>query len=346
MVAWMIMPRSLSYAQFLDTGYEPDSLSTPEPVDIVIPWVTTDDPEWLQERNEWAIKCGQSTLPANRHTDNGELRYVLRGIERNMPWVRHVVLLVHQHRDGTPQVPEWLDFANPRLRVVTHPAIFPARDLPTFNSSAIECHVHEIPGLSRLYLYGNDDVIVMRPTTLGDFMHPDGVLKVFLEGGNVPRTPHEKLNQHKRALCKQNRLLDTVFGARERRYPRHVINLRNRALEYEKRRMLPHEWEKASAMRFRSEHDFCDNAFVHFHWCLETGHGREAKTDSAYIAMGSKHPIRIPQQVPKHICFNDTRENPHTPMALQNTHAMHTYLQQYLGTPSSFEKKPPNEKNQ
>jgi len=39
--------------------------------------------------------------------------------------------------------------------------IFPRKDdLPTFNSAAIECHLHRIPGLSENFLYFNDDFLL------------------------------------------------------------------------------------------------------------------------------------------------------------------------------------------
>jgi len=54
--------------------------------------------------------------------------------------------------------------------VVTHSQIFREKtDLPNFNSNAIEVAIHRIPGLSRRFLYFNDDFMVTKNVTITDF---------------------------------------------------------------------------------------------------------------------------------------------------------------------------------
>jgi UDP-N-acetylglucosamine-lysosomal-enzyme len=58
-------------------------------------------------------------------------------------------------------------------RVVRHEEIFANKShLPTFSSSAIECHLHRIRGLSARFVYFNDDVFLSSPVTLDDFYSP------------------------------------------------------------------------------------------------------------------------------------------------------------------------------
>ena len=57
------------------------------------------------------------------------------------------------------QVPSWLNLDSDLVRVVTHEDIFPNHShLPVFSSPAIEAHLHRIPGLSKKFIYFNDDV--------------------------------------------------------------------------------------------------------------------------------------------------------------------------------------------
>ena len=58
------------------------------------------------------------------------------------PWIRKIWIVTNgQH-------PTWLDQDNIHIEVVPHHKIFPNKDdLPTFNSRAIESHLHQIPGL-------------------------------------------------------------------------------------------------------------------------------------------------------------------------------------------------------
>ncbi|XP_023723247.1 N-acetylglucosamine-1-phosphotransferase subunits alpha/beta isoform X3 [Cryptotermes secundus] len=111
----------------------------------------------------------------SRFEDKEELRYSLRSLERFAPWVRHVYLVTNG------QIPYWLDMENPRLTVVTHDQIFPdPSHLPTFSSPAIESHIHRIPGLSRKFLYLNDDVMFGKEVWPDDFITNTNGQKVYL----------------------------------------------------------------------------------------------------------------------------------------------------------------------
>lgn len=307
-------------------------------VDLVIPWVTDNDYAWRREREDY----GGKPL-SNRHGDHDELRYAIRGIEKYMSWINEVVLLVHAYPDGTPQVPKWLDQSHPRLRVVTHRDCFgkDSEDLPTFNSSAIECHVHKIPGLSEFYIYSNDDIIPLNYISRDDFQERDGRLKVFISDTEIPRDINQS-DMHMKALARLNVLFDTIFGKRRRTFPSHLMNMRKRSLEYLKREFLPEEWEKTSKIKFRSPTDFIDNAFAHQYWCLENGYATKREMVHSYILMKSNYKIRrllqrIEEIQPKMICFNDghTDDNENK---RENISDMKTFLRYMLPLPSSFEK--------
>ena len=86
-----------------------------------------------------------------------------------MPYVRNIILVTNGQVDSQQsdipykvfQIPTWLDTSSPKFRLVTHAQIFPnATDLPTFNSNAIEAHLHKIPGLAECFLYMNDGSFV------------------------------------------------------------------------------------------------------------------------------------------------------------------------------------------
>ena len=118
----------------------------------------------------------------SRYRDNGELRYSMRSLHKYAPWLRRIYLVTNG------QVPSWLDVSNPRVRVVTHAEIFPypERDLPTFSSPAIEAHLHRIPGISRRFLYFNDDVMLGAPLQLDSFVTASQGQK-FYSAWEVPK---------------------------------------------------------------------------------------------------------------------------------------------------------------
>jgi UDP-N-acetylglucosamine-lysosomal-enzyme len=117
----------------------------------------------------------------NRYRDNEELRYSLRSIFRFAPWVRKVYIVTAN------QVPSWINMEHPRLQMVNHDEIFPnSDDLPTFSSPAIESNLHRIPGLSKKFIYFNDDVMLGAPTWPEDFHSPSTGQKVYLSW-DVPK---------------------------------------------------------------------------------------------------------------------------------------------------------------
>ena len=84
-------------------------------------------------------------ISAMRFTDNEELRYSLRSLEKYAGWVRHVYLVTNG------QIPYWLNMDCPKLTLVTHQEIFKNTSaLPTFSSPAIESNLHRIPGMRHL----------------------------------------------------------------------------------------------------------------------------------------------------------------------------------------------------
>ncbi|KAJ4457447.1 putative N-acetylglucosamine-1-phosphotransferase subunits alpha/beta [Paratrimastix pyriformis] len=159
------------------------------PIDLVYTWVNGSDPrqirelayhKWLwdhdiQATNEEAFNSSLDAATLNRYRDNNELLYSLRSVEKFAPWVRHVYIVTNG------QVPSWLNLKNPRVSVVTHEDIFAnVSHLPTFSSPAIETHLHRIPGLSKRFLYLNDDIMFGSPVYPDDFYTQAHGQKVYL----------------------------------------------------------------------------------------------------------------------------------------------------------------------
>ena len=123
-------------------------------MDVVITYVDGNDPVWKQDYEKYT----NVPVMEKRFRDWGTLKYLLRGIEVNMPFIRNVYLVVsHQS-----QVPEWADRTN--LKIVLHEDIIPAEYLPTFNSTTIEMFLHRIEGLDEDFVYFNDDIFPISPS--------------------------------------------------------------------------------------------------------------------------------------------------------------------------------------
>ncbi len=127
-------------------------------------------------------------IAENRFQDNNELKYSLRSLEKNANWIRNVYLVTNG------QIPNWLNISNPRLKLVTHEEIFLNKShLPTFSSPAIESHLHRIKGLSKRFIYFNDDMILGKPVYMDDFYTQSRGFKFHLAWqlpGCAPKCPN------------------------------------------------------------------------------------------------------------------------------------------------------------
>lgn len=129
-------------------------------MDYVFPYVDCSDAAW---REQYKIAFGTDKMDESRFRSFGTLRYVLRSVGKNLPFIDRIVMIV----SNDSQVPEWVN--RDYVRVVTHKEFIPDIHRPTFSSSAIESFMWRIDGLSDRFLYGNDDLFVMRPMTENDF---------------------------------------------------------------------------------------------------------------------------------------------------------------------------------
>ncbi|XP_045210744.2 N-acetylglucosamine-1-phosphotransferase subunits alpha/beta-like [Mercenaria mercenaria] len=133
------------------------------PVDLVVTWVNGSDQSFIDEMSRLNISRHKH-FTLKRYRDWGILRYALRSVEKYANWFRHVYIVTNG------QVPSWLNLKYHRVSIVQHSDIFKNKShLPTFNSLAIEAHIHRIPGLSKHFVYMNDDFFFLNKVELDDF---------------------------------------------------------------------------------------------------------------------------------------------------------------------------------
>lgn len=127
-------------------------------IDFVVTWLDSSDPAWQAEFQQYSEK-EKGHKEAARFRNMGIFHYWFRAVERYASWVRKVFLITNG------KFPDWINREHPKLVLVKHSDYMPAEILPTFNSLAIEMHMHRIKGLSEHFVYFNDDVILNAPVT-------------------------------------------------------------------------------------------------------------------------------------------------------------------------------------
>ena len=125
-------------------------------IDYVVPYVDGTDKFWQDQFMKCKSGCtyDDKLELAKRYSPNTLFKYQFRGIEKFMPWIKTVHLLV----SSQSQVPTWINQNN--VHVVEHKDFIPNNILPIFNSSTLECFLHRIPNLAECFVYSNDDFYI------------------------------------------------------------------------------------------------------------------------------------------------------------------------------------------
>ncbi|HET7737168.1 MAG TPA: stealth conserved region 3 domain-containing protein [Tepidiformaceae bacterium] len=144
----------------------------PFPIDAVYTWVDGHTPAFRASLAATRAAWHEPVLPfsdePHRFRDSGELRYSLRSLTANAPWVRDIYLVTNG------ELPAWLDTTAPRLHLVRHTDIIAPTNLPTFNSAAIEHSFRNIPGIAEHVISFNDDIFLARRSHPGHFFDRTG----------------------------------------------------------------------------------------------------------------------------------------------------------------------------
>lgn len=311
-----------------------------EPIDALYTWVDGDWPGYDDLLQRYAHD--RHDRNPNRYRDNlSLLKYSLRSLERFAPFIRDVVLVTCR-----PQVPAWLDPA--RVRVVHHDEFIPAAVLPTFNSFAIVSHLDRVPGLSRRFVYVEDDRLFLAPVAPGDLFDASGQPRVVFEPRHAVSPARESdaaLSPWNRALAYSNRLLNERYGVKRR----HTVGHVPLAIDADGWRAMVSAWPGAfartAASRFRAAGNVApEHLYPHFMIEERRAMPYDAKSRLFRTAY---HPLnnvflhqrlnlaRLSWQRPTFLCMNDNfgeRPNPRVVALVRDT------LERWFPTPSRFER--------
>ncbi len=155
-----------------------------EPIDAVITWVDGNDKAHKDKLFSYLESHHITKRPLEaaptRYNQCGEIDFCIKSIFRFAPWIRNIYLVtdaqtppIMKHFVGTPD--------EKRIKLVDHLDIFQGYEevLPTFNSLTIESVLWRIKGLSKRFIYLNDDCALIRPVVFEDFFRGQ---KVVLRG--------------------------------------------------------------------------------------------------------------------------------------------------------------------
>lgn len=275
-------------------------------MDIVITYVNGNDPVWQKDYEKYT----NVPVMEKRFRDWGTLQYLLRGIEKHMPFIRKVFLVV-SHRS---QIPEWVDESN--LNVVLHEDFVPEEYLPTFNCNTLEMNLHRIKGLDEQYLYFNDDLFPVRDCKPGDFYRDGKSLIGF--------TKHYWGTGMFKQICRNSDALARkalgMPASRSFIRPQHICAPMLKS-ECEKMCSIVAEDIAASYTRTREGRNY--NQYMFTDYLFYQGKALSEKISSKHlsVAVSSASRIRKAIEAPSRnlICINDVRLSEKRYEKLRNT---------------------------
>jgi len=294
-----------SYAQ----RWSNSTLQFQEPVHVVFTWVNSRDPKFRELLRPYSLPQSQD-LDEDRYRESGELRFALRSVHYNLPWVQRIFVVSNCAR------PAWLNEA--QVSWVDHAQILPGHALPTFNSHVIEAALHRISGLAEHFIYFNDDMFVNEACDAGQFFTSKGHSLAQLESfGSVdaytPSTiPTDQIWQF--AARNGAELLERRFGKRPTQHHKHTpYALRKSVLE-----ALVHEFasefQLLEQQRFRSPQDLSPTSFLYHHYALALGAAEHGQATDLHVQRRNFHKLArkvLTGRAGDFLCLNDggSRDN-------------------------------------
>ncbi|SNS14075.1 stealth family protein [Actinacidiphila glaucinigra] len=309
------------------------------PIDVVYTWVDGSDPMWQRRRSAYE-GGGYHVESANaaRYISRDELRYSMRALQQNAPWVRNVYVVTDRQRPG------WLNDSHPRITVVDHSEIFDDPSaLPTFNSHAIESRLHHIEGLSEHFLYFNDDMFLGCPVTPQTFFLSNGMTRTFLSPSQLPGWELTLGDRPVDAAGKNNRrlILDN-FGSAIVQKMRHAPYALRRSVLHEIEREFAEAHWGTSHSRFRSPTDISIPSSLYHYYAYFTGRAVPSEISFAYLDLARPEiqrrlGILLARRDRQAFCINDTLSDGMD--VARQTAMLRGFLDAYYPVPSPFEHK-------
>ena len=137
-------------------------------IDMVFTYCDGNDPKFIEEKNRFLKEKDKVNNKPIRYININEIVYSVRSVLKFMPWINMIYIITNKQ---TPPVE-----LNPKVKIIDHTEIIPKKYLPTFNSDVIESFIHNIPELSEIFLYNNDDMMHTRNVDISDIIQENKLI--------------------------------------------------------------------------------------------------------------------------------------------------------------------------
>lgn len=262
-----------------DAAALPWPTDAPPRIDVVYTWVNGADPAHRAKVAKWSEveRPERASTAADRFASSDELLLSIKSVLKFADFVERIFIVTDEQDPRS-------HFADPALRserivVVDHREIFPDPScLPTFDSKAIEACLHNIPGLSELFLYFNDDFFLLNPLGRADLLDASGRMILDCDKRDWMQWAFEEAGNLRRASVRNGVEAFRAAGLAARFFmPRHYPYLMSRSTLGRLHTVFPESMARTMRNRFRNRGSVWPVA-MHHNLALQDGiavRGRE-----------------------------------------------------------------------
>ena len=261
------------------------------------------DPKFIEEKKQFLKEKDKvNNLPV-RFININEITYSVRSVLKFMPWINMIYIITNK------QIPPVE--LNPKVKIIDHTEIIPKQYLPTFNSDVIESFIHNIPELSEIFMYNNDDTMHTRYVDISDILQGD---KIIFRNYNRINEINKNNNEYKKRIYLTSQLFKQVNPSIQLINNHHTKILRKSTLKLveEKYPKLLHELR---VNRLRGD-NYIQYLFfsVNIDNILNENIILDRYDDVLVYHLGNKEYqedmfLRIYKKKPKFLCLNDMSYN-------------------------------------
>lgn len=285
-------------------------------IDMVFTYCDGTDPKFIEEKKQFLKEKDKvNNLPV-RFININEITYSVRSVLKFMPWINMIYIITNK------QIPPVE--LNPKVKIIDHTEIIPKKYLPTFNSDVIESFIHNIPELSEIFLYNNDDTMHTRYVDISDILQEN---KIIFRNYNSINEINKNNNEYKKRIYLTSQLFKQSCPSIKLINNHHTKILRKSTLKFveEKYPKLLHE--------LRVNHLRGDNYIQYLFFCINIDNILndniilDRYDDVIVYHLGNKEYredmfVKIYEKKPKFLCLNDMSYNFKEPFEVLMTYIL------------------------
>ena len=285
-------------------------------IDMVFTYCDGTDPKFIEEKNKFFKEKDKLNNTPIRFLNIGEITYSVRSVLKFIPWINMIYIITNK------QIPPIK--LNPKIKIIDHTEIIPNKYLPTFNSDVIESFIHNIPELSEIFLYNNDDMMHTSNINISDILQGD---KIIFRNYNRINERNKDTNEYNKRIYLTSQLFRITNPSIQLINNHHTKILRKSTLKFIEKK-YPKLLNELRVNRVRG-----NNYIQYLFFCVNVDNILNNNiilnqyNDVIVYHLGNKEYreeifLRIYNKKPKFLCLNDMNNNFKEPFEILMAHIL------------------------